>query len=216
MAKKGSKNVKTDALKPRAEKFADTWVENGGNGTKAAEAAGYAPGASAAVAASRLLRNDKVKAHIQARLEDSHIRNNEILGTLAAFMRGDLADVLPDNPILKAAKDNGYSNIIKKATVKKYFDKGLNAQVEETTVEIHDALAAAKYLAKVRGMEQLPRENDADHARRRQGYHDVVESIYQRAVEAGEEVTRADVARRLIARKPEAEKYIDLTEYTVA
>jgi hypothetical protein len=221
-AKQSSKGeiAKVPELPPRREKFVDNYLANGGNGTKAAESAGYAPGAGAEVEASRLLRNAKVRAHIEARLNDARIKNNEILGTLASHMRGDLADIFPNNPILKAAKESGHSHLIRKLKQRERFipqEKGKPPIREvDTEVELHDAHSAAKYLAKVRGLEQAPRENDADRNRRRQGYADAIERIYDRALEAGEIVTREDVARQLIARKPEAAQYIDLTEYAVA
>jgi len=213
------KIVKDEPLPPRRRKFVENYVANGGNGKKAAQDAGYAPGASAEVAASRLIRNDKIKARIAARLDDARIKNNEILGTLASHMRADLADIFPDNEILRAAKRAGYSHLIRKLKQRERFipTEAGKPPIREviTEIEIHDSQAAAKYLARVRGLEQAPRENDADVARRKQGYADAIERIYDKALAEGSDVTREQIARELLARKPEAEKYVDLTEYVM-
>jgi len=214
-----AKNAKSEKLPPRRRAFADNFIANGGNGKKAAEDAGFAKGAGAAVEASRLLRNAKVQAHIQARLDDASIKNSEILGTLASHMRADLADIFPENKVLREAKLSGNSHLIRKIKQKERFipqaDGRPPIREVDTEIEIHDSQSAAKYLAKIRGMEQAPRENDADHVRRKQAYSEAVERIYTRALDAGETVTREDVARQLIARKPEARQYLDLTEFNV-
>jgi len=220
MAGTRSKNANGKKLPPRRAKFAENYIANGGNGTKAAEDAGFAPGHGATVEASRLLRNANVKAHIQARLDDARIKNNEILGTLASHMRADLADIFPENKILKAAKLSGHSHLIRKLKQRERWipqeDGKPPIREVDTEIEIHDAKDAAKYLAKVRGMEQAPRENDADHARRKQSYADAIDRIHERYLEAGEDVPLEEIARQIIQRKPEAEQYLDLTEYKVA
>ena len=58
-------------LNERQKKFISEYILNGGNGTAAAKAAGYAP-ASAKVTASKLLANAEIRAAIDERLEKIH------------------------------------------------------------------------------------------------------------------------------------------------
>lgn len=209
----GKSKKSADDLPVRHESFAENFVANGGRKREAAEAAGFAPGGSAQVTANRLLKDERVKEKIRELSGEANISTREVVGRVASLARIDLAEVAPDNPILKAASERGVSHWIKSITVKKYFDKALETTVEETKVEVHDSLSALKWLGKVRGLEQAPRENDADVMRRRQAYADAIERIYEQTLLEDPTVTRRDIAQGFIKRKPEAQKYITVSDY---
>ncbi len=53
-----------DAITPKQQRFIAEYMANGGNGTQAAISAGYAP-RSAAVTASELLKQDKIRKRLE-------------------------------------------------------------------------------------------------------------------------------------------------------
>lgn len=79
-------------LNVKQQKFADEYVINGGNGTKAANAAGYSE-KTADATASRLLRNVKVSEYIKERvnqIEQDRLMNvTEALSLSASIARGE-------------------------------------------------------------------------------------------------------------------------------
>ena len=86
------------------EQFALTWLANGGNGTRAAEEAGYANGH---VAQWRLLRNEKVVKFIEAKraerrgaldlqLPEKHVKTDRLLAELSEIAGLDLGDILDE------------------------------------------------------------------------------------------------------------------------
>ena len=169
--KPAQKNAKEKPLTPRREKFAHNYVDNGGNGKKAAEDAGFAKGASAEVEASRLLRNAKVQEIIRARQAEAQIEKSEIIGTLASHMRGDLTDLLSDgDEIRELAHSRGVSHLIKKLKRKtRYYSNGPGKEPDEEVTyefELYSAQEAAKQLCSVFGLNKLPSENPVDLARR--------------------------------------------------
>lgn len=197
------------ALKQSHEQFAQNFVANGGKGKQAAEDAGFASGASAEVTASRLLRNAKVQKRIKELEEQSSASTPEVMGTLASHMRGDIADVFDEEtmpPVIKTAKANGVSHLIKRVTFEK---DGRTVR----SLEFHDPQAAARTLGKYKGLEQQPRENDSDVARKMENMRALVDRLYAEAQGAGESISKAEVARRVIARRPEAARY--LPDYTL-
>jgi phage terminase small subunit len=198
-------NVKDEPLKPAHEQFAQNYVANGGNGTKAAENAGFSSGvdgASAAVAASRLLRNDKVRERIKELESQSHVSTSEVVGTLASHMRGDVTDALPnDDENVKRLKASGVSHLIKKVK----FDKETGKMTE---IEFYDAQAAARTLGKYKGLEQAARENDADVSRKTTAVRDFIERAYKAAEDAGEPKSREEIARTLTGKRPDLAPYV--------
>jgi hypothetical protein len=200
-----SEDVKDRPLKPSHDQFAHNFVANGGNGTKAAEDAGFSSGtngASAAVAASRLLRNVKVRERIRQLEEESGVSAAEVVGTLAAHMRGDVTDALPqDDPFVLRVKDAGISHLIKKVK----FDKETGKLTE---VEFHDSQAAARTLGKYKGLEQAPKENDADVRRKTDAVLGVIERTFQAALLTNEPTTRPEIARVLAIKRPDLRAYI--------
>lgn len=78
-------------LTPRQRAFVKEWLANGGNGTQAAlKAYGCTTDNSAAVHASRLLRNPKVQAEIAAGLAASELTSEKIVEMIAKVLKGGL------------------------------------------------------------------------------------------------------------------------------
>lgn len=162
-AEKGVKGRK--AVKPKREKFVENYLSNGGNATKAAEEAGYSPRTARQQGSRLLLTNVDIQQRIKARMADAQVQTNEVIGTLASHMRADIADVVPENPIARAAREAGVSHLIRKLIIKRYWDKSKEAEVEETTVEMHNSQAAAKQLCSVFGLNKEAATNPHDAAR---------------------------------------------------
>jgi phage terminase small subunit len=133
--------------------------------TEAARAAGYSESYSR-VDVYSTLEKPSVKAEIERRREsrmaEANIQANEVIGTLVSHLRADLGDILPDNPIVKQAKAVGLSHLLRKVTVKEYFDKTKQAVVTETTVELHNSQTAAKQLCAIMGLEVAAAKNPYD------------------------------------------------------
>ncbi|PKR86108.1 terminase small subunit [Heyndrickxia camelliae] len=86
-------------LDERQKKFADLFLETG-NATESYKQAGYkAKGNAAEAAASRLLRNVKVKAYIDEIAEQNQnnriASRDEILEYLTKVMRGEISEEVP-------------------------------------------------------------------------------------------------------------------------
>lgn len=196
---------KRKPMKPQHAAFADNWVANGGNGQKAAEDAGFASGASGAVLASRLLRREDVQERINERLASASVLPQEIVGTLAEQMRGDITDALPqDDPLVMRVKAAGVSHLIRKLKIT------TSRLTGETTydVEFYDAQAAARTLGKYKGLEQAARENDADVRRKTDAVSNLIERTYQASVDAGDPKDREEIARSLASKRPDLAAYI--------
>lgn len=83
----------TDDLSPQQIAFIDAYFRLKFNGTQSAIEAGYAE-SSAAVQASRLLRNDKVRAEIQRRLDGLRLGSGETFALMSEIAQGTMADFL--------------------------------------------------------------------------------------------------------------------------
>ncbi len=107
------KRVKAGTSKAEAAKrrklFIEAYCTNGGNGTEAAKAAGFAP-KSAECTASRLLRDAKVSEAVEARRaevlakaqEKTQLTADEVLASLARDIRFDPAKLYDESGALKA------------------------------------------------------------------------------------------------------------------
>jgi hypothetical protein len=93
--KNADENANNGKLKPKRETFVENYLSNGGNGQKAAEDAGFAPGASARVEASRLLTIPNIQAKIQARIAESRVAADEIVGNPGRPHEGRHRGLLP-------------------------------------------------------------------------------------------------------------------------
>jgi phage terminase small subunit len=155
-----------DKLTNKQEMFVESYLSNGGNGVRAAEQAGYAGGDNTLRAiASENLTKPNIRGRIRERVSEAQVEANEVIGTLASHMRADIGEIMPDNPVVRQAKAVGLSHLIRKVTVKEYFDKTKQAVVTETTVELHNAQTAAKQLCAIMGLEVAAAKNPYDAAR---------------------------------------------------
>jgi hypothetical protein len=166
-ARKASKNAEPKRLPLKREKFVENYITNGGNGKKAAEDAGFAPGHCAETEAWRLLRNADIRERIRARIDESQIDTREVIGTLVSHMRGDLAEVVPNDEFLKEAKRNGVSHLIKELEITKRQVIGANeddpgAIETKYKIKIHDSQSAAKHLTTVFGLEKAKETHPND------------------------------------------------------
>jgi phage terminase small subunit len=169
-AKKPAGARKAKKLTPRRERFVAEVIKNGGNGTKAAIAAGYAE-SGAHQEAHRLLRNAEIQERIQRAKQRAGITPEIVTGVLAQQLLGDISDVLDDEGRFdyKLAKKRRATGQIQKLKVRRrdLFDaKGEIAGVETVhEIELYSSQAAAKILTGTLGMLKQPGINPEDVAR---------------------------------------------------
>jgi len=163
--------------------FVENYLSNGGNATQAAAQAGYAGDNNTLRAiASENLTKPNIRGRIRERVAEAKVEADEVIGTLVSQMRADIAEILPDNPIVAAASARGVSHWIKKLMVKEYYDKRKDAVVKETTIELHSSQAAAKQLCTIMGLDVAPKKNNYDLAcaayeRLLSGYPDIEKRV---------------------------------------
>jgi len=84
------------ALTHREKILIDAYIANGGNGQQAAIQAGYSAN-RADQSAYQVLHREVVQQHIRDRIAESHVTPEEIIGSLASWMRGDLSEMLDES-----------------------------------------------------------------------------------------------------------------------
>ncbi len=93
----------TVELTRRQQAFVTAWLANGGNGTRAAQDAGYKGSSDyLAVQASRLMRNDKVRAHIAKPLEKEKKLHERVLDALQGMALAQTNDKVTNQDKLRA------------------------------------------------------------------------------------------------------------------
>lgn len=157
-AQAGAKPQRKPTLKQQT--FTEEVLRDG-NATRAARVAGYKH-------PNKRGPENVVKRGIQERIknriEDAKMQTNEVIGTLASHMRSDIAEILPDNEVLRRAKKAGLSHLIKKMkTTERYTKDGERVVTHE--FEMYSAQEAAKQLCAVFGLNKLPATNPNDAAR---------------------------------------------------
>lgn len=169
--KKAPAKKRAKKLTPKRERFVAEVIRNGGNGTKAAIAAGYAP-SSAHVRAAELVKNSNILERIQRAKERAGITPEIVTGVLAQQLLGDMADVLDDQGHFDyaLAKERGATAHLHKLKIKKrdIYNSGEFAGVEVThELEMYSSQGAAKILAGTMGMNKQAAVNPEDAARAR-------------------------------------------------
>ena len=165
-----SKTGKRKKLTLKQEAFAEHYIANGGNGVRAAEAAGYKGDVNTLNQVARdNLQNPTIYSYTRERLKGVKANADEVLYLLADHMRADiavLADCVKEDGELDlvAAQEKGVSHLVKKLKIRSFRDKNGNL-IKTTEVEIHDSQAAARTLAEIHGLKQQPRQNEDDAAR---------------------------------------------------
>jgi hypothetical protein len=172
--KKASKSARASNAKkkltPKRERFTAEYIKNGGNGTQAAIAAGFAE-SGAHQEAHRLLRNAEIQERIQRAKQRAGVTPEIVSGVLAQQLLGEISDVLDEegNFDYKRAKALRATGQIQKLKIKKrdLFDaKGEPVGVETNyEVEMYSSQAAAKILVGTLGMLKQPAVNPEDVAR---------------------------------------------------
>jgi phage terminase small subunit len=188
-----------DDLTLKQAKFADEYASSG-NATDAAQKAGYAGDDNVlAVTGHENLRNPKIQDRIRYRLASAaSLTKDEILGTIADHMRGDLTDLFDANGkfSLFVAKENRVTHLIKKL---KFDDLG---QVRE--IEIHSQPSASKQLSKIFGLEQKRKDNEHDAEAKRR-------AVLNRASALAEKhgITPEAALDKLIEARPELQRWVN-------
>lgn len=134
-------------LLPQQQLFCEEYLKDF-NGTQAAIRAGYSE-RSAYSQASRLLSHDEVQAYISHRIEEHKMGADEVLNRLADIARGDLGDFLiiskGEQTSISLIGEDGKLNP-KTRLIKKLTTRTDRLDVEVSTIELHDPLAALKLL----------------------------------------------------------------------
>jgi len=144
-------------LTHRERIFINEYIKNGGNGKQAAIAAGYGA-ARADQSAYQVLHRIQVQQEIQDRISESDVCAKEIIGTLASFMRGNIAQLLDDdgNFDLDLVKQRRLGHLLKTVTRTTREIKTAPGQppqlVEGYRIQLHSPVQAASILARLMGL----------------------------------------------------------------
>jgi len=211
-------------LTHREERLVDELIKNGGNGARAAAAAGYGS-ARADQSAYQVLQRPEVQRRIRQRIAESRVSADEIIGTLASFMRGTLADFLDESGSfsIEAAKERGVDHLLKSittATREIQATKNAPAQTVRTCRgQLYSPIQAAIALARILGIDR----NGGRRSRSRASYSDqdefrsalsadfnvgswLEDLIQQQMNEQG--LARDTVVESLLRVRPEIAKYL--------
>lgn len=152
----------------RQRLFVEAYLgEANGNGTRAAQMAGFGAPNVAAVAAHRLLRNAKIAALIEQRVASAAMPANEVLARLSEYASADLGNYLSihdDGTFqvnLSKARKSRRTRAIKKVKTKTRTvstDRGDEVEVQ-AEIELHNPLFALDKLAQYHGL-YAPRSDD--------------------------------------------------------
>src|SRR5262249_11229926 len=98
----------------REHLLVDEYIRNGGNGAQAAVAAGYTA-VRPDQAAYQVLHRQRVQQHIRERIRESRVSADEIIGTVASHMRGDLTEFFDEsgNFSIQVARSKGIGHLLK-------------------------------------------------------------------------------------------------------
>lgn len=124
------------------------------NATEAARIAGYEGNDNVlGVTGHENLRNPKIAAEINRRMNEAAMSANEVLAILSNQARGSLADVLNDEGEfdLAEAKQRGTDKLLKKLKVRRSVRRTKDGEeIEDVTheFEIHDPQSAAVHVGK--------------------------------------------------------------------
>jgi len=146
-----------------------------GNGTKAAQLAGYGAPNVAAVAAHRLLKNAKIATFISERISAAAISADEVLARLSEHATADLGDFIRIDDEggfrldLTRAKRAKRTRVLKKlkVTVKTFSGQAGDSTETKSEIELHNPQFALDKLAQYHGLYKSgPDADDGDDQRR--------------------------------------------------
>lgn len=170
MPRKKPQPIPADALTERERKFINARAD-GLSLLAAWGAAGgdlYQGWQKDAGALERRLRSDVVKVRVGGRTVQirgsmaTEDQRSEILTRLYEMMQADVGDLLKEDGSLdlELAREAGQTRLIRKIEIK---DSGEGEKAERTIkLELYSAIEAARSLADILGLKQMPRQNDAD------------------------------------------------------
>ena len=152
----------------REQMFVNEYLKNGGNAKQAAIAAGYGS-ARAEQSAYQVLHRLQVQQHIRDRVSESVVSADEIIGTLASFMRGNITQFLDDNGDfdIKAVRKRGLGHLLK--TVSRTTRKGKSRPgqppefAQTYRIQLHSPVQAASVLARLKGLNRKTSDLQAGH-----------------------------------------------------
>jgi phage terminase small subunit len=199
--KKGSKKV-AKKTSTRKERLIDD-VARGKKPAQAAKDAGFSKSYSRVNVYRELAKTsiqERIAEKRAALSAQADVEAGEIIGALAGQMRGDLADIVPEDEILRQAKERGVSPLIKKLKTHTRFipqkghDKDGNPlpSIREVTheFELYSAQEAAKQLASIKGLLKEPGKNPENLAR------EAYERLRREFIDIPDETIRRRVAER--------------------
>lgn len=183
-------------LTPKQDKFVESYISNGGNGTKAAIEAGYSKNCAQEIASENLLK-PIILQRIEERKKDARVTTDEIVGTLVSQMRSDVTDLFTEGGAfsLSDIREKRLGHLVKKIKCRRVIEGKDEDEtpVDVIEIELHNPQSAAIQLCKVFGIEQLPKPNE-DAAKWEKIAKDLAKK-YRRPIE--------EVRRDLVQRKPE-------------
>jgi phage terminase small subunit len=188
-----------DGLTQKQARFADEYARSG-NATQSAREAGYAgDDATLASVGSENLRKPQIQERIRLRLASAaSLTKDEVLGTLADHMRGDMTDMFDDAGrfSLKAARANRVTHLIKKL---KFDDCGMVREIE-----LHNQQSASKQLSKIFGLEQKRKDNEHDAEAKRR-------AILNKAADLAQKhgITADAALDKLLEARPDLRKWLN-------
>lgn len=158
-------------LSLKQKRFVEAYLVTG-NATEAARQAGYDTYDKAlAVIGYENLRKLNIQRAIAARVADANVQANEVIGTLASQMRGDITELFNEHNgfTIEEIRSKGLGHLIKKVKLRREWeDVGedeAKVPVDIIELEFHSSQAAAVQLCKVLGIEREPAPNDSDAKR---------------------------------------------------
>jgi len=147
-------------ISPKHRRLVDVYLSLACNLTATAQAVGMS-----ANAVRTALKRPEVKAYLSQRQDDLSaaltVSMSEIVSLFTSHLRGDIADVFPDDPVLKQAKADGVSRNIKKLKIKETVKLGKSDDGEETEeiidrhieLEMYSSQVAGAHLSKIFGID---------------------------------------------------------------
>lgn len=175
-------------LTHREQIFINEYIKNGGNATEAAIASGYGS-ARPNQSAYQVLHRLRVQQHINDRVAESTVSADEIIGTLAAFMRGRITDILDDNGDfdINVVRERRLGHLLKtvtRTTRKLESQPGQDPEfVQDYRIQLHSPVQAASILARLTGLNRKNSDLPSDHIAAEETSPDTVETSSETHVE---------------------------------
>lgn len=193
---------KGDDLTLKEQRWLEVYLQTG-NATEAARRAYDCTEDSARRIGAENAAKLRIQKRIEARIRESRVEANEVIGTLASHMRSDITEFFDESGTidLDLLRSSGLGHLIKKIKRERRWEgQGEDKQpVDRLEIELHNPQVAAIQLCKLLGLEQQPRENEQDQASWREFVTELAAKY-----RLSEDRVKAD----LIAARPETKQWI--------